>query len=264
MHKKTQNDIIEKYKFKQKKQEKKGMEQQKMEELDLKELLEMFWEKKVQIILITLIFMVIGVIYSMAFVTPKYESMTSLLLATSGQEITTTDVTLNSKLVSTYSDLVKSKKVIRNVISNLAIDADEEENIKNNVSVTAKSDAEIIEITVKNEDAELAAQIANEIAKVFVDNVKEYYGMENLHVVDEAEVAEIPYNVNHTKNVIIFAFIGMVIAVMYVLLANMLDTTIKSTSDIEKISRLTVLASIPLYDAGIDKAGNVRKKGGRR
>lgn len=264
LHKKTQNDIIEKYKFKQKKQEKKGMKQQKMEELDLKELLEMFWEKKVQIILITLIFMVIGVIYSMAFVTPKYESMTSLLLATSGQEITTTDVTLNSKLVSTYSDLVKSKKVIRNVISNLAIDAGEEENIKNNVSVTAKSDAEIIEITVKNEDAELAAQIANEIAKVFVDNVKEYYGMENLHVVDEAEVAEAPYNVNHAKNVIIFAFIGIVIAVMYVLLANMLDTTIKSTSDIEKISRLTVLASIPLYDAGIDKAGNVRKKGGRR
>ena len=33
-----------------------------MEELDLKELLQIFWEKKMQIILITAIFMVIGVI----------------------------------------------------------------------------------------------------------------------------------------------------------------------------------------------------------
>ncbi|MEI3402222.1 MAG: hypothetical protein V8R51_07970 [Clostridia bacterium] len=42
--------------------------------------------------------------------------------------ITTSDVTLNSKLVSTYSKLVGSKKVIREVISNLSLDM--EKNIK--------------------------------------------------------------------------------------------------------------------------------------
>ena len=41
-----------------------------MEELDLKELFSIFWNKKTEIILITLIFMLIGVIYSFAFVTP--------------------------------------------------------------------------------------------------------------------------------------------------------------------------------------------------
>ena len=51
-----------------------------MEELDLKELLQIFWEKKTQIILIIAIFAVIGVIYSLAFVTPKYQSSTTLLL----------------------------------------------------------------------------------------------------------------------------------------------------------------------------------------
>ena len=42
-----------------------------MEELDLKELLQVFWEKRLQIILITAIFMTIGAIYSLGFVTPK-------------------------------------------------------------------------------------------------------------------------------------------------------------------------------------------------
>ena len=237
-----------------------------MEELDLKELLQIFWEKKTQIILIIAIFAVLGVIYSLGFVTPKYQSSTTLLLATNSssdktgtESITTTDVTLNSKLVSTYSKLVESNKIVRKVISNLSLNM-EEETLKKSISVTAVEDAEMIQIAVKNEDPVLATKIANETAKVFIENVKEYYGMENVHVVDEAEIPQEPANVNHTKDVMIFAFIGVVIAIMYVLVANMLDTTIKSEEDIEKISGLTVLATMPLYE----RTDNRRKKGGRR
>lgn len=239
-----------------------------MEELDLKELLQLFWEKRMQIILITAIFLTLGVIYSLGFVVPKYQSSTKLLLATnsasdsSTETITTTDVTLNSKLVSTYSELVKSNKVIRKVISDLGIKEDEQ-SIRKNVTVSAVSDTEVIEIKVKNEDPVLASKIANEIAKVFIEIVKEYYGIENVHIVDEAEVAQQPCNINHPKTVIVFAFIGLVIASMYVLIINMLDTTIKSAEDIEKISGLTVLASIPVYGDVEDKTKR-KRRGGRR
>ena len=43
-----------------------------MEEIDLKELVQIFWNKKLQIILIIAIFAVIGFIYTVGFVTPKY------------------------------------------------------------------------------------------------------------------------------------------------------------------------------------------------
>ena len=154
--------------------------------------------------------------------------------------------------------LVKSHKVIRNVISNLAINLDED-TIRNNVSVTTVSDAEVIEISVKNEDPVLAAKITNEMSKVFIENVKEYYGMENVHIVDEAEVAQGPCNVNHVKDIIIFAFVGVVIAVMYVLIANMLDTTIKSEEELEKLTGFTVLAAIPFDEKYEDKKGGRRK-----
>lgn len=73
------------------------------EEIDLKELLTLFWNKKTQIILIVLIFILLGVIYTTGFVKPKYTSSTTLLLATGNTSsktntITTTDVTLNSKI----------------------------------------------------------------------------------------------------------------------------------------------------------------------
>lgn len=234
-----------------------------MEELDLKELISVFWSKRAQVILIVAIFIVIGVIYTIGFVTPVYQSSTTLILAKSDSNegntqnsdtITTTEITLNSKLVSTYSELVKSKNVIREVRTNLGID-EEEETIRKGVTVSSVKDTELIEITVTNKDAIYAAKIANEIAKVFTKKVKEYYNISNVYVVDEAEVNSNPSNINHTKDVAIFGFIGIVVAVMYVLIANMLDTTIKSQEDVERIFKIPVLAAIPL---------NISEKGGKK
>ena len=226
-----------------------------MEELDLKELLDLFMSKILQIILIVIIAAGIGIIYTMGFVTPKYSSSTSLVLTTSEKSaevdstnsITTTDITINSKLVSTYSELVKSKKVLRQVISNLNIDVSEDA-LRNNVSVDAVEDTELIRITVTNENAVYSAKIANEIAKVFSEMIPEIYNINNIYILDEAEIEDIPSNINHVKDVIIFTFVGLVIAVGYVLIANMLDTTIKSPEDIEKGFNLPVLVSIPLID----------------
>ena len=234
-----------------------------MEELDLKELISIFWSKKAQIILIVAIFMVIGVIYTIGFVTPVYQSSTTLILAKSDSNegatknsdtITTTEVTLNSKLVSTYSELVKSKNVIREVRTNLGIN-EEEEIMRKGVTVSSVKDTELIEITVTNKDATYSAKIANEIAKVFTEKVKEYYNISNVYVVDEAEVNSNPSNINHTKDIAIFTFIGIVIAVMYVLVANMLDTTIKTQEDVERIFKIPVRAEIPL---------NIPEQGGKK
>ncbi|MCI8547858.1 MAG: hypothetical protein HFJ38_03105 [Bacilli bacterium] len=237
-----------------------------MEELDLKELFNIFWNKKVQIILIVLIFIVMGVIYTVGFTTPMYSSSTTLVLASSSNNqttantITATDITVNSKLVSTYSELVKSKNVLRQVISNLNIEVNES-SLRNNVKVSSVKDTELIEITVTNENPTYASKIANEIAKVFTEKVKEIYNIDNVQVVDEAEISNTPSNINHKKDVVIFAFIGLVAAAGYVLIANMLDTTVKTAEEVEKEFKLPVLASIPIYDAEPQK---VKGRGGRK
>lgn len=233
-----------------------------MEELDLKELFNMFWSKKVQIILIILIFITIGVIYTVEFTTPMYSSSTTLVLVSSANDtintntmITASDVSLNSKLVSTYSELVKSKNVLREVISNLGMVQVDEDILKKDITVSAVEDTELIEITVQNEKPDYAAQIANETAEVFTEKVKEIYNINNVQIVDKAEIATEPSNINHVKDVIMFASIGIVIAIIYVIIANMLDTTIKTAEDVETIYDIPVLASIPM----IKHLGNERK-----
>lgn len=234
-----------------------------MEEIDLKELFEIFWAKKIQILLVVLIFIVMGVVYTMGFTTPKYSSSTTLVLAMSetkesndtlNNSITTTDVTLNAKLVPTYSELVKSKNVLREVISNLNIDEDEN-TLKKDVSVTSVKDTEVIKITVSHENALYAAKIANEIAKVFSEKINEIYKINNIYIVDEAEVSEAPSNINHTKDVLIFAFIGLILSLAYTFVLNMLDTSIKTPEEIEKNYDIPVLAAIPSIESFENEKG---------
>ena len=235
-----------------------------MEEIDLREFIMLFWNRKVSIILITIIFMLIGIIYSVGFVTPKYTSSTTLLLATSESAnsktntITTSDITLNSKLVSTYSELVKSKNVTRQVISNLGINETEDE-LRNSITVSSVKDTELIKISVTDKNATNAYNIANEIAKVFTQKVSEIYNINNVQVLDQAEISTTPSNINHTKDIIMFTFVGLFVAIVFVLVANMLDTTIKSSEEVEKLCNVPVIASIPLYSFEIAK-----NKGGKR
>lgn len=228
-----------------------------MEELDFKELFSIFWSKKVQIILIILIFAVLGAIYTMTLIKPKYTSSTTLVLVqaesnkgntVTTESITTTDITLNSKLVSTYSELIKSKNVLRQVMSNLNLDLNEEE-IKKNIKVKSVSDTALIEISVTDENPEYAEKLTNEIANVFVQKVSEIYNINNVYIVDKAEFPTEPSNINHLKDIIIFAFTGIFFAFVSVFIINLLDTTVKNSEDIEKKLGISVLASIPKYDS---------------
>lgn len=239
-----------------------------MEDLDLKELFNMFWARKVQVILIVIIFVVIGFLYSYLYVSPQYKAYTTLVLATSTTEnnnssetITTSDITLNKNLLSTYSKLIQSKTVLRQVISNLNINRSEDV-LKNNVSVSAVSDSQLIQINVVDDDPYQAKIIANEVAKVFSQEVEVIYKINNIHIVDEAEKPNSPYNINHIKDLMMFGFVGLVVACIYVLIANMLDTTVKSKEDVEKKIGLTVLVSIPTYN--FDDLPKKVTKGGRR
>lgn len=240
-----------------------------MEELDLKQLFRIFWNKRMHVLTIVVVFILIGAIYSYLFVKPKYQAYTTLLLAQSDikkdgetsqsgvqtQGITQSDLTLNQKLVSTYSELVKTKNVLREVIKNLRLTISED-TLKKNVSVSLVKETELIKITVTNRNALDAKNIANEIAKIFSQRVSEIYSISNVYIVDEAEEPAAPYNISHVRDIAIFAAIGLVVAIAYVLLANLLDTTVKTAEDIEKELDVSVLASIPtLKDGTLGKGG---------
>lgn len=230
-----------------------------MEEIDLKELFNIFWSKKLWIILVTILFVLIGVFYTQYMTTPDYKSTATLVLTKSDNTqdgtITQSEVTLNQQLVATYTELIKTDNILRKVINNLGYNDMNEQDLRANIEVKLVTSTQLIEISVKNADPQRASKLTNETANVFIAKAKDIYKLENIHVVDEAKEATIPYNINHKKDILMFAIIGFILSAGIVFVASLFDTTIKSSEEVEKRLGLTVLASIPQYDYEMKKKG---------
>ncbi len=222
-----------------------------IELIDIKELLYTVWNKKVLIIIFTILGIVLGVLYTMFLLTPMYKSSTTLILATANSSenstITTNDLSLNSKLVSTYSEIIKSRTVAENVIKELNLNMSKDEFMKN-ISVSSRSGTEILEITVANRDSKTAADIANKIPEIFDGKVREIYNISNVSVIDVAVESKEPYNINFAFNILIFALFGIILSFTIIFVTILFDTTVKNQEDIERLLGLPVIAVIPKMD----------------
>lgn len=220
-----------------------------MEEINLKELFDYLKERILIILIIILAVLVVGCIYSIFIKVPMYQSETTVVLVsddgTSGGGTTTqSDINLNQSLVSTYSEIVKSRRIADKVIKNLSLNYTIDE-LLDNISVSNTAETEIINIIVKDQDKALAADIANEVVKVFGEEIKDIYKLQNVSVIDVAEEAEEPYNINMLKDLVIYLLVGVVLACGTIFVIYYFDTTIKSAEEIENKLGLPVFGIVP-------------------
>lgn len=224
-----------------------------MEEIDLKELFEFVKSKLGLLAIITVSVCLLGCIYGIFIQKPMYQSYTTVILGgnetSSNSSITQSDITLNKNLVNTYAEIVKSRRVLDQVIDELNLDISYEA-LNSQVSVTAVNNTEIIKITVNNVDAIKAKNIANVTANYFAEEVIELYNMNNVNILDEAIEAKNPYNVNVIKQVIIYFMIGFVLSAGILFIIFYFDRTIKSVEQVEQKIKLPILGSVQVLDKG--------------
>lgn len=228
-----------------------------MEEIDIRDLLELIKKKFYIIIIIITILCVNGLIYLKFINIPKYKSSASIVLTSNSinnSTFTTNDLTINKNLVQTYSEIVKSRKVIENVIKSLNINLSYEELVKM-IEVTSISNTEIIKINVSSTNPNNAAIIANALANTFVNEVSDIYNMTNVKILDGASISFDPYNVNYLKTEIIMVIVGLFISLVFIIMIYYLDNTIKSPEQVENKLGLPILGRIPL---------NKEKNGGKK
>lgn len=220
-----------------------------MDEVNLKELFRYILSKFYIVVTATVVVVLAGEIYSTYLKTPLYRSTTKLVLTSSQGDnsqtaVTNTDVTLSNNLVKTYSEIVTSRGVLAKVIDNLKLDTTTDE-LANKVTVSSVSNTQIITIAVSDPDAGQAEKIANEIAKVFKAEIVSLYKIDNVQIVDKAQVASSPYNVNILKQTLQFLAAGLAMGIGIVLIMFYLDNTVKSSQVVEDKVGLVVLGVVP-------------------
>jgi len=218
-----------------------------MEEIDLKDFLG-YLKKYVATMAITAILAVGGTyIYDTQIKTPMYSTYTKVLLAQENKETnssaTLNDVNVNQKLAATYSEFVKSRLVLQQVIDDLHLDYKADELAKH-ITVTNIEDTQVLKITVTDASAEDAQKIADKTTAVFAKEITELTGIDNVKPYEVAQLPENPSNNTLKRDLVIAAIIAIfgVLAVAFVIFY--FDDTVKYSEDLEKKIGLPIAGKI--------------------
>lgn len=219
-----------------------------MEEINLKEVYSYFKSKILWISLAIVAIIIIGNVYTIITREPMYRSNTTIVLVGESKDgYSQSDSQLNQNLIGTYSEIIKSRKVLSQVIENLKLKMSVEK-LSNNITTTSVEDTEIIQITVANAKAKDAKKITDEVAKVFSEEIQDIYNLENVAIIDKAELSKNPYNINYVKDNIIYLMVGFVLSFGIVFIMYYFDTSIKSSEVVEEKLGLTVIGVVPKED----------------
>ena len=232
-----------------------------MEEINIKDFFN-YLKKYILIICGVVVIFVIGVfIYDKSIKKPLYTTYTTIILTKSNETQTSTtitqnDILLNQKLVETYTRIIKSKLVLDQVISETGTTYTAEE-LGQNVAVEAYENTEMLKISVTDSDPELAASIANSIAQVFSGEVAKIYQMNNISVIDIAQVPEEVSNNTLTRDFFIALFISIFGSIGVIFIIYYFDDSIKLTDDLEEEIGMPVIAKVFKSDIGSKNRGKV-------
>jgi len=225
------------------------------EGMTLQELFKIVWLNIVLIFWVTLWIAVLGIVYTYAIVTPKYEADTSLIVQVDVQNSGSSEqsaIYVAQNLIETYKEFVVSNLVLESVLQDVP-DLPEGytlQALRNSVSISSSSSVLIIRISVTNENPALAAEIANTLIENSIqianDENTGYVLLQNkLKVLDTALVPTSPSSPNKLLNIVISVLLGGIVSLGIVFVRELFNNKFQSSSEMEKYLNIKVIAAVP-------------------
>ena len=189
----------------------------------------------------------------------KYQSNTTLYVepGVNANEVNYQGILTNQRMVQTYAEIIKSRTVINKVIKELNMDVTYKE-FTENLTVNVSTDTQMITIYFKDTDKNLARDVANTLANIFIEDVKEKLNVTNISVIDEAIIAKNPVEPKIILNIAIGIAAGAAVGLMLAFLLESMDNKIKTHEDVKKYLKIKTLGVVP--HNSIDNEVNGKKK----
>lgn len=113
------------------------------------------------------------------------------------------------------------------------------------VSVDSATTTRVIEISVEGDNAEQCAQIANKLAEVLSSVAQSVMGVENVNVIDQAEVPQAPSGPPRAMYTVVAFLAGIFTAVAIVVIIDMVNTRVRTPEEAEELLGVPVIGRIP-------------------
>ncbi|MDD9207708.1 polysaccharide biosynthesis tyrosine autokinase [Georgenia sp. 10Sc9-8] len=184
---------------------------------------------------------------------PTYEASSSVFLSLQGGESVSELVqgsTYVHNLVRSYSEIATMPIVLEPVAEELDLDISPQV-LSRSVTAQAPLDTSIIEITVAAPSAEGSADIANAIAAQLSTTAGNLSASEatdsariRMTTVDSAAAPDDPVSPRIELNLALGILIGLVLSMGYVVVRELLDTQVRTESDVQRVVDAPILGTV--------------------
>lgn len=167
------------------------------QEFDIVQAVKISWKKRKILLIILVVSIVIGGIYTFLFTRPMYKSSTKILI---------------DKADASITEFVQSTDIKVEVANNMNLST---ANISENVTVAFDKTTKIIEISAESNNNTQAYDMVNEYQAILKTKLETVYGIKIYNIIEQAQVANSAYNVNHLKDLIMFFVVGIIVCGVY-------------------------------------------------
>src|SRR5699024_1883422 len=216
---------------------------------DLSKILGILRKNLKLLIILPFLGLVISIIISFFFLDAKYQASTQVLVnqKESDSQMMAQEVQSNIQLVNTYSEIVKSPRILDKVSKELDRKYSSSE-LLGMLTVTNQAESQVLNIDVVSKNGNDSKKIANKIAEVFSDEVPDIMSVDNVSVLSTADDTVTQVAPKTMVNLVIGLVIGLVIALLIIFIIEMFDKRIKTEEDVEKELGVPVLGSIQKFN----------------
>ena len=204
-----------------------------MEEIDLKDFLGYLKKFIIPTIIVTILALGGTYIFDTQLKTPMYSTYT---------------------IAATYSEFVKSRLVLQQVIDSLHLEYSADDLAKN-ITVTNITDTQVLKITVSDTSAENAQRIADKTTEVFAKEITELTGIDNVRPYEVAQLPGEPSNNTLKRDLLIAAVVAIFGVVAIAFIIFYFDDTVKYSEDLERKINLPIAGKIIKSDIKTNQRG---------
>lgn len=199
------------------------------ETISLQDIYNMIRKRIALIAFVTILSIVVVGLISYFLITPVYEATTEILVnqrPAETEQLTNETIQANLTLIKTYTGILKNPIILDRVKDELNLDMPTAK-FRNKITVSNAEQSQLITITVKDENPELAAEIANTTAAVFESAIQELMSVDNITILAPAEFNENlkPVSPNLIINMAIAAIVGLMLGIGIVLFLVYINKT---------------------------------------
>ena len=227
------------------------MKEQNTMEIDVFQLLNTLWKRKLIIALVAIVTGAIAFAYSSFIIKPEYTSTTRIYVVNRNQGdktgLTNQDLQAGSYLVKDYREIILSQDVLEKVVTDLKLNMSTK-GLASKIQVTVPVDTRIVSISVKDKQPEEASRIANSLREVAAQKIINVTRVSDVTTLEEARPDTSPSSPNIRRNTLIAFLGGLGVVVVVVLLIELLDVRVKRPEDIEDVMQIPLLGVIPNLD----------------